>query len=202
MENKEKNIAKDLEMSKMFLTFASRTGEILPKSSRDIFKTAISAASSGDDSTLVKSTCSQNKGGVAILFGKHKQILSLMRTGKNLKASVQGTSVSTPTGAKSVLTPFFSKGRYIYLKGCLNRAERQLADLKASQTLHTYRVKLLTYYYESDRIRSQYVIDKEYKATSRAEAFGLASIEMGQIMPHYSIAPISMGGVQLCTKIS
>lgn len=129
-----------------------------------------------------------------------------MANGKNLKAAAQGAPASTSTGTKSVqsIPSFFSRGRYINLKGRLNKAEREVAELKKSARLHTFRVKLLTYYHyeDGDTKKCRYVIDKEYKATSRAEAIGLAAIEMGHIMPNYSIAPVSAGGVQICTQIS
>lgn len=186
--------------------FAEQTGCRLFTSQPDIFK-AVNTATLWRRfyvSSLDRSANFQR--GVA-LFVHINQILSRMQTGKNLTTGAQGASTSTPRGAKTVSKDqsLYSKGRFIQLKGQLNKAERELQELKAQKSARAvYRVRLLSYFYFSDKTSSTYEIDKEVEANSRVEAIGKMVIEMAQARPNHKIdmsGITSMGGVRICTKV-
>lgn len=85
------------------------------------------------------------------------------------------------------------------LKGRLNKAERELSRLRVPR--HVYRVRLVSYFHFSDGSKNTYEIDKEIEANSRAEAIGIATLEMASIRPNYEISVSAIGGTQICTLI-
>lgn len=100
-----KNIlCKGLQSRKLYVYLPLRTGCRLFASRLNIFSTADKAAIPEDDSTQVVSAGSQNFKGIVASFVDINQILSCMRTSKNLIADAQRVSVSTLTARKSVFT--------------------------------------------------------------------------------------------------
>ena len=67
--------------------------------------------------------------------------------------------------------------------------------------LHTFRVKIHSYYSFDDGHRDEYTLDTVVYATSRAEAIGKAIITASAIHPNYDIRPLSFGGYRICEQL-
>lgn len=168
--------------------------------------TAISGLPANDSTRVVSDCLATIKGSPRILFVPISSLVfhKMPNSRTNLTAAAQGASTSTVNArnsatSKSGWDKYLTKGSYLNLKSKLNKAERELSELRAPR--HVYRVRLVSYFHYSDGTKNTYELDKEYEASSRAEAIGMATIEMGHIEPSYSIAPVCFGGTKICTLV-
>lgn len=195
--------------SEVLTTFEMRTDCRFSESQSDIFHTADKAASLRAFYFGSLRRFAKLQGGAASLYLYIHQILSRMRTDKNLKNDALGASTSTRSSAKTVsknevtstsnsYSNYLTRGAYISLKGQLNKALKELSALRTPE--HIYRVRM-TFNYNSMGVRHFYEIDKQIQARSKEEAFGKVYSEMSPYLPDFNLPLKSAGGVQLCTLI-
>lgn len=104
----------------------------------------------------------------------HRRLASLFCTYNNF----QTTMPKTPESAQAVK---YSNG--------------------GTHSIHTFRVKIHSYYSFDDGHRDEYTLDTVVYATSRTEAIGKAIITASAIHPNYDIRPLSFGGYRICEQL-
>lgn len=156
--------AQNLEIQKMFSTFAMQTGLIgYPK---DLHITAYKAALLRHFCLISRDLFAKLQGRVASFVLLHNQILSQMQTGKNLTQTAPGASCSTANIRQRVTSP---RAKSV-------RKPLSIVAPAPQKTLYQITMDLVTYYDdERGRVRHCSVIHTDiYQAANENEALGLA----------------------------
>jgi hypothetical protein len=196
----KKYLRKCLAVSKRFCTFAVPNSLFCFGNQNDSLKNRNKAGFLCLSCSKTDSEFGDLKGGSPLLHTANFST-RMPNSTKTCQTGNNSTGSATANARNSVKSDtYYNKGRYTQLKGQYNKALRRLAELRASQSecreLHTYRVRLSAFHSSGE-----WAINKDYKATSRAEAVGLAFLDITNIMPNCTIAPGSTGNTQISTLI-